>query len=684
MPGQPLISIVTPSFNQGRYLRETLQSLVAQNYSNLEVIVQDGGSTDGAVAIAQEFVDRFPSIFKLFVEKDRGQADALNRGFARTRGDILGFLNSDDTLYPGCLESVAREIDPNRGRYVVMGRCLFTGEDSVYVGVEHPCSFVSHFDQLAIWKRGFNAIPQPSVFWHREAWEKDGGFDVNESHAIDYDLFCRFSRHYRFHPVNELWSTYRMHAVSKSFQRSELEILELSILISRRYWGSWLSLTRWRCEFSFWMYGQQQHEKARHHARRCEDAVGLKKRSRVLIEFMLTAFYSPKMARDRLLVPFAGAKGLVLLQKILIGPEGGFTGRYDADLWVGPLYRQQLTVPKDACRLVLILQHSPQDENHSAVTVSFNLNKKTVTRKQFTVRGQSAIEIDVKHLQGRKCVLELRSDRYFVPRMVHKVPDDRRLSIQLIETHYESVEYPFTGREDPELWIGPLYRQELFVPQNGRRVIVELQHAPLGNEIQSVKTTLYLDQKAVASGQYIEAGRYALEANVDDLQGRICILELRSDAFHLSKSASTASGSRKRSIQLIETRVDNAKAEFAGRYQEDSYIGPYYSQGVVVPAHAVRLILLLQHKPQRDVYGAVNVTLYLNRQAVTTVECREPGQYVVEADLRTMGGTHCLIELRSDNSFVPRAVHNVADDRVLSVQLLETRIEPAEDGSAGH
>ncbi len=243
MKQEPSISIVVPSFNQAQYLGETLQSLVDQEYPKLDVIIQEGGSNDGSIAVAEDFVRRYPTIFRLIVEKDSGQADALNRGFARANGEILGFLNSDDTLFPRILHRVAAEIDPDRDRFIVMGRCMFTGEGSRYVGIEHPAEYGSHFEQLAIWKRGFNTIPQPSVFWHRAVWERCGGLDVNEHHALDYDLFCRFSEHYRFHRVDELWSTYRMHDSSKSAQRTEAEVLNLSIKVSRKHWGSWLSPT---------------------------------------------------------------------------------------------------------------------------------------------------------------------------------------------------------------------------------------------------------------------------------------------------------------------------------------------------------------------------------------------------------------------------------------------------------
>ena len=165
----PRITIAVPSFNQGRFIGETLQSLVDQRYPELEVIIQDGGSTDGAVEIAGEFVRRFPGVFQLHVEPDTGHANAVNRAFRRSTGEVLGYLNTDDTLYPGCLERVAREIDPARGRFIVFGRCRFTGHGSPYVGQEHPAEFRGHFDLLAVWRRGYNTIPQPSTFWHRRS-----------------------------------------------------------------------------------------------------------------------------------------------------------------------------------------------------------------------------------------------------------------------------------------------------------------------------------------------------------------------------------------------------------------------------------------------------------------------------------------------------------------------------------
>jgi glycosyltransferase involved in cell wall biosynthesis len=428
MKSLPTISIVVPSFNQARYLTETLQSLVDQDYPMLEVIIQDGGSNDGSVAIAEDFVRRYPAIFKLYVEKDSGQADALNRGFARTTGQILAFLNSDDTYFPRILHRVAAEIDPARGRYVIMGRCLFTGERSRYVGIEHPAEYVSNFQQLAIWKRGFNTIPQPSVFWHRAVWERCGGLDVNEHHALDYDLFCRFSRHYPFHRIDELFSTYRMHDGSKSSQRTEAEVLELSIKVSRKHWGTWLSPLRWRCEFSYWLHNRQRHERARHHARRAEEALINRRYGVALVEFAGTLINAPRMARDRLFCGWLAARGVRLFERFAVINEG-FTGRY-TDGWIGPIYRDQVSVPEGGRRVIVTAEHYPQP-THRKIKVQLFINGALADSKVVEENTTFSLAADVESYRGQTVSLEIRTNSCFIPSDVSGGEDRRKLSLHL-------------------------------------------------------------------------------------------------------------------------------------------------------------------------------------------------------------------------------------------------------------
>jgi glycosyltransferase involved in cell wall biosynthesis len=244
----PRISIVTPSFNQGHYIAETIDSVFSQDYPNLEHIVIDGGSTDTTLNVLR----RYPHL-RVVSEPDRGQADAINKGFRLATGAIWGFLNSDDTLLPHTLHRVAQEIDTSRGRHIVMGRCRFVDVQGQFIGVEHPSYFHSHLQVLAVWKG--HTIPQPAVFWTPEVWHTCGGMDETlQSAWIDYDLFCRFSRAYHFHFVDQLFATYRLHETSKTEQKTNADRLEECIEISRRHWGSPLTPRHWQSRLSLAWY----------------------------------------------------------------------------------------------------------------------------------------------------------------------------------------------------------------------------------------------------------------------------------------------------------------------------------------------------------------------------------------------------------------------------------------------
>ena len=231
----PRISIVTPSHNQGAYLEETLRSVLLQGYPNLEYIVIDGGSSDDSLRILRRYA---PWLAHWEAQPDRGHAAALNSGFARATGEILAFLNSDDTFLPGALERAALEVDRQRNRHLVIGRCLFVDAAGRWLGNEHASRAVSHRRLLAMWK-GYT-IPQPASFWSRTAWADVGPF-VAEGEApwIDYGLFCRMTRRHRIHAVDQVFATYRLHSESITV-RSGDNVHQEVLRISRRYWGpSW-------------------------------------------------------------------------------------------------------------------------------------------------------------------------------------------------------------------------------------------------------------------------------------------------------------------------------------------------------------------------------------------------------------------------------------------------------------
>ncbi len=261
--GWPRISVVTSSYNQGRFIGRTIDSVLAQGYPDLEHIVVDNQSTDETADV----LARYPHL-RVVREPDGGQAEAINKGFRLATGAVLCFLNSDDTLLPGALRRVAREIDPARGRHVVFGRCVYIDEDDRPLGYEHPSAFTGHRRVLEVWKGHW--LPQPATFWSREAWERCGPLDEAEHLVLDFDLMCRLSRHYPFTFLDQPLAAYRLHAQSKTCSNRAAEINAQALRVSRRYWGSPLAPRYWRLLASL-------------AAHRLEEKVGRRRRAAELV-----------------------------------------------------------------------------------------------------------------------------------------------------------------------------------------------------------------------------------------------------------------------------------------------------------------------------------------------------------------------------------------------------------------
>ncbi|WP_158904625.1 glycosyltransferase family 2 protein [Burkholderia sp. L27(2015)] len=205
----PLISLVTPSFNQAQFVGKTLESVVGQEYANLQYVVQDAMSGDGTAEVLRPYAGRGVDIR---IEADRGQADALNRGFARTSGEIMGYLNSDDMLLPGALHLVGRYFRDHPSVDVVYGNRLIIDENGLEVG---RWVLPGHDSQIL----GFvDYVPQESMFWRRSIWDDVGArFDANLQFAMDWDLILRFiDIGAVFHHLPELFGVFRAHGSQKS------------------------------------------------------------------------------------------------------------------------------------------------------------------------------------------------------------------------------------------------------------------------------------------------------------------------------------------------------------------------------------------------------------------------------------------------------------------------------------
>ncbi|MBE9550246.1 MAG: glycosyltransferase [Proteobacteria bacterium] len=210
----PLISIVVPSFNQGRFLEHTLESIISQNYPRLELIVVDGGSTDNSRVVIEAYSEHI----KWWVsEADTGQANAINKGMEHASGEILAWLNSDDCLMPGALFKVAASFNSSRKIDVVYGHRVLINEDGLDVG---KWIMPGHNEFLLTYA---DYIPQETMFWKAELWDKTGaGLDESFRFALDWELIRRFiDAGAEFRLVPSFLGQFRMHEMQKTHANIE-------------------------------------------------------------------------------------------------------------------------------------------------------------------------------------------------------------------------------------------------------------------------------------------------------------------------------------------------------------------------------------------------------------------------------------------------------------------------------
>jgi glycosyltransferase involved in cell wall biosynthesis len=242
----PVITVITPSYNQGRFLEETIQSVLEQGYPRLQYLIIDGGSKDESRAVIEKYqrhLDHWVS------EPDRGQSHAINKGFARARGEIVTWLNSDDAFVPGALRAAAEGL---REHQVVHGHWLLTDVagktlwDSRSEGDRRVLT-------LADWVPYWIAYPaaQPSIFFRKSLVRGDRLVDESMNYAFDYDLWLKLAEQARFMPVQALLSRFRLHADSKTVGQAERFAPEV-LRVSQRYWGSGLQRARYAMSRYMW------------------------------------------------------------------------------------------------------------------------------------------------------------------------------------------------------------------------------------------------------------------------------------------------------------------------------------------------------------------------------------------------------------------------------------------------
>lgn len=205
------VSVITPSFNQARFLEDAIYSVLEQDYPQVEYIVIDGASTDGSVDIIRKYADRLAWWVS---EKDSGQAEAINKGLSRASGEIVAWLNSDDTYLPGAISAAVKAFEENPDVVLVYGDMLAVNENGETINI-------LRYDQLGLEDLlCFEIIGQPAVFFRREVLVNAGNLDQSYQFLLDHHLWLRIALYGRILHIHQIWATARFHPKAKNRARA--------------------------------------------------------------------------------------------------------------------------------------------------------------------------------------------------------------------------------------------------------------------------------------------------------------------------------------------------------------------------------------------------------------------------------------------------------------------------------
>jgi glycosyltransferase involved in cell wall biosynthesis len=245
----PVLSIVTPSYNQESFIEETIKSIISQEGDfNIDYVVVDGMSTDGSVEIIRKYdallrEGKWPVKckginYRWVSEPDKGQSDAIEKGFRMAEGEILAYLNSDDVYLPDAFKKVVGFFGAHPSTLMIYGDSYYVDESGSVVGKYPTEPF--NYDRLAV----RNIICQQSAFFKRKAYEDAGGVDTNLQYVMDYDLWIRMAKKINVEYIEEYFSYFRLHEESKTMSPEQASAFIRETLMATLKYYNWAPLNR--------------------------------------------------------------------------------------------------------------------------------------------------------------------------------------------------------------------------------------------------------------------------------------------------------------------------------------------------------------------------------------------------------------------------------------------------------
>lgn len=403
----PLVSIVTPSYNQGEFIQATIESVLNQDYPNIEYLVMDGGSTDNTVEILKSYGERIQWIS----EKDKGQADAVNKGIRRAKGRIIGWLNSDDTYLEGAVSKMVAYLKEHPNTDMVYGEGYYT-DKSGNITTRYLTEKYSR-ERLA----EMCIICQPTAFFTKEIVEKVGMLDVDHQLSMDYELWLRMAKEGKIAYIPDYIATSRMYEENKTLSRRKEVFEETCKAVKRHY--NYVPIT--------WIDGYADYL--------AEGTRGWKFYWNDIRLFIRFNFTNPRYCFRGLKVMLRSRLGGVLR----LHRMSQFTEQYP-DKWLSKEYIE--TVKMDGKKNVIIINGNHNWPLKDSLGITIYLDGKKLDKLTVEQLGEFRKEIK---LSKRDCAvgdrtLKLVMNKTFCPARIAKSTDQRELSFLLDDIVLEAEE----------------------------------------------------------------------------------------------------------------------------------------------------------------------------------------------------------------------------------------------------